>query len=53
VGEEDLKQLRWVFKDLLESPEGEELEDDDKIQFWLSVAEIKALLRLMEEKEHE
>jgi len=52
MDEDILTRLRWEFEDVLESPEGEELEDDEELQFWLSVAEIKALLRLMEEKEH-
>lgn len=38
------EERRQEFEDALHGPDGAELEDDDEALFWLSVAEIKALL---------
>ena len=50
LSKEILEDLKWRFEDIVASDFKFKLEDDDEIQFWLSVAEIKALLKLIKKK---
>jgi hypothetical protein len=47
VREDVLKNLRYEFEDAIHGPTGAELDDDEEVRVWLSVEEIKALLRLL------
>ena len=51
--EDILRSLRGEFEDLFNSAGGSALEDDDQVQWWLTIAEIKALLNLIKQKEAE
>ena len=50
LSKEILEDLKWRFEDIVASDFKFKLEDDDEIQLWLSVAEIRALLELMKKE---
>ena len=53
MNREILEDLKWNFEDTLARSLDRVdfmLEDDDEIQLWLSVAEIKALLELIKKE---